>query len=85
MTLLHQVGGRDVPRAHGASHGEGVYTSTAAGRAVRGAGCVKLCRALKGTHGQRGDAGVNSWSGGSSCIVFKESGQLLPLIVVHYS
>jgi hypothetical protein len=74
-----------VPQVHGASYGQGVYTSTAAGSAVCGAGCVILSKALKGTHGQRGDAGANSWSGGNSCIVFKDSDQLLPLFVVHYS
>jgi hypothetical protein len=73
-----------VPHAHGASYGQGVYTSTAAGGAIRGAACVILSRALKGTHGVHGNTGVHSWSDDASCIVFKDSKQLLPVFVVHY-
>jgi hypothetical protein len=83
VSVVTQIGGRDVPRAYGASHGEGVYTSTTVGGAKHGAGCVILSRALNGAHGTHGTTGVHSWSGGGTCIVFKDTEQLLPVFVVR--
>jgi hypothetical protein len=88
MRCCAQIGGRDVPTVHGASHGQGVYTATTSAVA-QGVGVqtrsVIQSQALQGRSGNTHvDTTAHSWPGGASCIVFRDSAQLLPVFVIHY-
>jgi hypothetical protein len=87
--LWCQVGGRDVLLANGATFGSGVFTATAANEACQynsDSGCVILSRALQGKSGKsHADNTAHSWPAGDDCIVFRESAQLLPVFVIHYT
>ena len=87
LFLVDQIGGRDVPSANGAHYGQGVYTATTAGCACKfGPGGVILSRALQGAVGaSHTDTAANSWTGSGNIAVFRESEQLLPVCVVHFT
>jgi hypothetical protein len=86
--VVTQIGGREVPSMHGDKFGQGVYTATISAVAQRlglHTRSVILSRALQGKAGKAyADTSAHSWPGGLSCIVFRDSAQLLPVPVVHF-
>jgi hypothetical protein len=88
LRVVAQIGGREVPSMHGDKFGQGVYTATISAVSQRlglQTRSVILSRALQGKTGKAyADTAAHSWPGGLSCIVFRDSAQLLPVFVVHF-